>query len=57
MICPYNGFKDMNCAKCVAERWVKNPTKSGYDMRACVIAYYGGSVSTHRDESKEEKND
>lgn len=43
MICPYNDFKEMDCSKCGARMWVKDPTESYYN-RVCAIAYNGGSI-------------
>ena len=45
MICPYNNFKHMDCDKCAARMWVKNPLTSYEYMKVCAIAYNGGSVT------------
>ena len=44
MICPYNGFKNMDCSECAARMWVEDMTKRFTSMRVCAIAYNGGSV-------------
>ena len=48
MICPYNGFKEMDCSACGAYVPIANPSKSTLDMKpikVCGIAYMGGTVN------------
>ena len=44
MICPYNGFKPMDCTKCAA--WIRlcDLSKYGNIDSVCAIAYNGGAV-------------
>lgn len=44
LVCPYNGFKECKWEDCAARMYVKDPTKNGYMMRVCAIAYNGGNV-------------
>ena len=49
MICPYNGFKQMDCEECGAYVPIPNPDKSCYSsdrpIHVCGIAYTGGTVN------------
>ena len=54
MICPYNSFKNMDCSKCAARMWVKNPMKVYEYMRVCAIAYNGGTVIVSKPEPPKE---
>lgn len=54
MICPYNGFKNMNCSECGARMWVKDPTRDYNYLRVCAIAYNGGSVVAKPESPKED---
>lgn len=54
MICPYNGFKDMDCSKCAARMWIKSPFKAYEYDRVCAIAYNGGNVVTLKPEPPKE---
>lgn len=44
MICPYNGFKKCDWENCAARMMVRDPTRSGYMMKVCAIAYNGGEA-------------
>lgn len=54
MICPYNGFKEMDCSRCGARMWVKDLIDSYKYMRVCAIAYNGGSVIVEKPEPPKE---
>ena len=54
MICPYNGFKQMDCSQCGARMWVKDPMRDYTYNRVCAIAYNGGSVVTTKTEPPKE---
>ena len=43
MICPYNGFKEMNCALCVAHVWAPDGDKGG-ERIWCMLAIHGCTI-------------
>ena len=47
MICPYNGFKEMDCEQCAAYQVAEYPGHNTYleTIRACMIARNGGTVT------------
>lgn len=46
MICPYNGFKEMDCEFCAAWQIFDNPGSKTYidTIQACALARNGGAV-------------
>ena len=46
MICPYNGFRNMDCEQCAAWQQIANPGNKIYKdiIFVCVLARNGGAV-------------